>query len=144
MNEADDSAPASSSAGKALPVASRHVLVVDDNQNDAESLAALLALDGHEILMSHDGLDAVAKAASFRPHVVLLDIGLPQLDGYDVCRRIREQPSGKDTVMIAMTGWGQADDRHLSSEAGFNSHCVKPVSHTLLVAHMTQPCGLPG
>jgi CheY-like chemotaxis protein len=120
------------------------VLVVDDNQDGAESLAALLALDGHEILMSHDGLDAVAKAASFRPDVVLLDIGLPKLDGYDVCRRIREQPGGKDIVMIAMTGWGQADDRRMSSEAGFDSHCVKPVSHALLVALMTQPRGQPG
>jgi signal transduction histidine kinase len=144
MNEITDSAPAPSSASPASPVASRRVLVVDDNQDGAESLAALLALDGHEILMSHDGLDAVAKAASFRPDVVLLDIGLPKLDGYGVCRRIREQPGGKDIVMIAMTGWGQADDRRMSSEAGFDSHCVKPVSHALLVALMTQPRRQPG
>ena len=139
INKANDSAAAPSSAGKAPPVASRRVLVVDDNQDGAESLAALLTLDGHQILMSHDGLDALAKAASFKPDVILLDIGLPQLDGYDVCRRIREQPGGKDIVMIAMTGWGQADDRRKSSEVGFDSHCVKPVSHALLVALITQP-----
>jgi len=144
MNEITDSAPAPSSTSPSSPVASRRVLVVDDNQDGADSLAALLALDGHEILKSHDGLDAVAKAASFRPDVVLLDIGLPKLDGYGVCRRIREQPGGKDIVMIAMTGWGQADDRRLSSEAGFDSHCVKPVSHTLLVALMTQLRRQPG
>jgi CheY-like chemotaxis protein len=115
------------------------VLVVDDNQDGAESLAALLTLDGHQIVMSHDGLDALAKAALFKPDVILLDIGLPQLDGYGVCRHIREQPGGKDILMIAMTGWGQADDRRKSIEAGFDSHCVKPVSHALLAALMTQP-----
>jgi PAS domain S-box-containing protein len=144
LNEANGAPAAPLSAGQALPVASRRVLVVDDNQDGAQSLAALLKLDGHEILMSHDGLDAVAKAASFKPDVVLLDIGLPQLDGYGVCQRIREQPGGKDMVVIAMTGWGQADDRRKSSEAGFNSHCVKPVDHALLVQLMTQPRARPG
>ncbi len=139
INRANDSAAALPSAGKAPPVASQRVLVVDDNQDGAESLAALLTLDGHQILMSHDGLDALAKAALFKPDVILLDIGLPQLNGYGVCRRIREQPGGKDIVMIAMTGWGQADDRRKSIEAGFDAHCVKPVSHALLVALMTQP-----
>ena len=102
-------------------------------------MAALLAMDGHEILVSHDGLDAVAKAAAFRPAVILLDIGLPQLDGYDACRRIREQPGGKDIVMIAMTGWGQADDRRKSKDAGFDSHFVKPVDHAVLVELLSQP-----
>jgi len=139
MDETSDTATAASPAGTVSAVACRRILVVDDNQDSAESLAALLAMDGHEILVSHDGLDAVAKAAAFRPAVILLDIGLPQLDGYDACRRIREQPGGKDIVMIAMTGWGQADDRRKSKDAGFDSHFVKPVDHAVLVELLSQP-----
>jgi signal transduction histidine kinase len=128
-----------SSAGNRSAVVARRILVVDDNQDGAESLAALLALDGHEILMSHDGLDAVAKAQAFRPDVILLDIGLPKLDGYDVCRRIREQPWSQDTVVIAMTGWGQTADRQKSRKAGFDNHCVKPVDQAVLVNLITRP-----
>lgn len=138
MNEAHHSAAVPSLTDAPSPVASRRILVVDDNLDGAHSLAALLALDGHDLLMSHDGLDAVAKAASFRPHVILLDIGLPKLDGFEACRRIREQPAGKDILIIAMTGWGQAEDRRKSSEAGFDSHCVKPVGHAVLVDLMSQ------
>ena len=139
LNEANSSVAAPSSAASASPMASRRVLVVDDNQEGAESLAALLALDGHQVLMSHDGLDAVEKAAAFRPDVILLDIGLPKLNGYEACRRIREQPGGKGIVMVAMTGWGQADDRRKSRDAGFDSHCVKPVDHAVLMDLLTQP-----
>ena len=140
LNEANGSAAAPSSAVSASPVVvSRRVLVVDDNQDGVESLAALLTLSGHEVLMCHDGLDAVEKAKSFRPDAILLDIGLPKLDGYGVCRRIREQPGGNDILMIAMTGWGQADDRRKSRDAGFDSHCVKPVDHAVLVDLLTQP-----
>ena len=138
MNEALHSAAVPSLMDATSPVASRRILVVDDNLDGAHSLAALLALDGHDILIAHDGLDAVAKAASFRPHVILLDIGLPKLNGFEACRRIREQPAGKDILMIAMTGWGQAEDRRKSSEAGFDSHCVKPVSHAVLLDLLTQ------
>lgn len=105
----------------------RHILVVDDNRDSATSLAMLLKLTGNVTHTAYDGLEAVEAAATFRPDVVLLDIGLPKLNGYEACRRIREQPWGKDMVLIALTGWGQEEDRQQSREAGFNSHLVKPV-----------------
>ena len=138
LEEAHDQAAGALAAGALPPVVSRRILVVDDNQDGAESLAALLELDGHETLMSHDGLDAIDKAQSFRPDVILLDIGLPKLDGFEACRRIRELPGGKDIVMVAMTGWGQAEDRRKSKEAGFDSHCVKPVDHAALFEILSQ------
>ncbi|MGH9897155.1 MAG: hybrid sensor histidine kinase/response regulator, partial [bacterium] len=105
----------------------RRILIVDDNQDGAESLAMLLQLGGHETHMAHDGLEAVEAAERFRPDAMLLDIGLPKLNGYEVCRRIRAQPWGKNMVLVAVTGWGQEEDRHKSREAGFNIHIVKPV-----------------
>jgi CheY-like chemotaxis protein/two-component sensor histidine kinase len=96
---------------EAATMTARRILVVDDNQ-------------AH---LAYDGLEAVETAATFRPDVILLDIGLPKLNGYEACRRIREQPWGKDMVLIALTGWGQGDDRQQSREAGFNAHLVKPV-----------------
>ena len=112
--------------------AARRILVVDDNRDAAESLALLLQLSGHETHMAHDGLEAVEAAATFKPDVVLLDIGLPKLNGYDVCRRIRQQAGGNGIVLIALTGWGQDEDRRKSQEAGFNGHLVKPVDHSSL------------
>ena len=82
---------------------------------------------------AHDGVEAVETAAVFRPQVILLDIGLPKMNGYEVCRAIREQPWGKDIVMVAVTGWGQEEDRVKSKEAGFNGHMVKPVDHSALM-----------
>ena len=110
----------------------RRILVVDDNRDSAESLAMLLKLTGHETHTAYDGLEAVAAAATFRPEVVLLDIGLPKLNGYDACRKIREQPWGKGMALIALTGWGQDEDRRKSQEAGFDGHLVKPVDHATL------------
>ena len=104
----------------------RKILVVDDNEDAAESLAALLTLGGHETRMAHDGQVAFAQAAQFQPDVVFLDIGMPALDGHETARRIRQQPWGKDMVLIALTGWGQHEDRRRSQEAGFNHHLVKP------------------
>ena len=104
----------------------RRVLVVDDNTDAAESLAALLAIGGHETRLAHDGLRAVEEAKAFQPDVVFLDIGMPELDGHETARRIREQPWGKDMVLVALTGWGQIEDRRRSREAGFNHHLVKP------------------
>ena len=93
----------------------------------------LLRMTGHQVHTAHDGLEAVGAAAAFRPDVVLLDIGLPKLNGYEAGRRIREQPWGKSVVLIAVTGWGQEDDRRRSHEAGFDHHMVKPVDFTALV-----------
>ena len=84
----------------------RRILVVDDNQDSAKSLAELLKLTGHMTHTDYDGLDAVDALATFRPDVVLNDIGLPKLNGYDACRKIRERPTGKGIVLIALTGWG--------------------------------------
>ncbi len=105
----------------------RRILVVDDNIDSAESLTLLLGMFGHEVRMVHDGLTAVDTAASFRPDVVLLDIGLPGLNGYEAAQRIKSEDWAKDIVLIALTGWGQEDDRRRSKEAGFNYHLVKPV-----------------
>jgi CheY-like chemotaxis protein len=103
------------------------ILVVDDNKDSAISLAMMLKIMGHETRTVHDGLEAVEAATAFRPEVVLLDLGLPKLSGYEVCRRIREQPWGEAIVLIAQTGWGQEEDKCRSKEAGFNFHMVKPI-----------------
>jgi CheY-like chemotaxis protein len=113
--------------------APRRILIVDDNKDSADSLAMLLEITGNKTYMAHDGVEAVEAIEKHRPEVVLLDIGLPKLDGHEVCRRVREQPWGKDIVVIALTGWGQEDDRRKSQEAGFNGHLVKPVDYDKLL-----------
>jgi signal transduction histidine kinase len=110
----------------------RRVLVVDDNRDAAASLGMLLSLWGHDTRIAHDGVEALDLAEGFRPEVILLDLGLPRLNGYDACRQIRERCCGKDVVIVATTGWGQEDDRRRSREAGFNEHFVKPVDLTAL------------
>ena len=110
----------------------RRILVVDDNHDAAASLAMLLRLTGSETIVAHDGVEAVEKASTYRPHVVLLDIGLPKMNGYDVCRTIRQQAWGRDIVLVALTGWGQEEDRRRATEAGFDGHLVKPVDHGAL------------
>jgi PAS domain S-box-containing protein len=112
----------------------RRILIVDDNQDSAESLSMLLSITGNETHVAHDGVAALEAAEKHRPEVVLLDIGLPKLSGHDVCRRVREQPWGKDVVLIALTGWGQDEDRRKSREAGFDGHLVKPVEYEALMA----------
>jgi PAS domain S-box-containing protein len=121
------------SVSNSEPAVRRRILIVDDNQDGAESLALLVQLGGHETLKAHDGVEAIEAAERFRPDVVLLDIGLPRLNGYEVCRRIREEPWGKDVVLVALTGWGQEEDRQRSREAGFDTHMVKPVDHDVLM-----------
>lgn len=119
-----DESPPDEQATQSRP---RRILVVDDNQDSAASLAMLLNMSGNETRVAHDGLQAVEAAERFRPDLVLLDIGLPKLNGYDVCRRIRRQPWGKDIMIVAVSGWGQEQDRQRSREAGFDHHMVKPV-----------------
>jgi CheY-like chemotaxis protein len=111
----------------------RSILIVDDNQDAAVSLALLLQMSGNETSLAHDGLEAIEAVKKSFPDVVLLDIGLPKLNGHDVCRRVRELPSGKDIVLIALTGWGQEEDRRRSKEAGFDGHLVKPVEPEALL-----------
>jgi PAS domain S-box-containing protein len=110
----------------------QRILVVDDYGESAETLAELLRLEGNEVEIAHDGLKAVDVAEKFRPAVVLLDIGMPKLNGYEAARKIREQPWGKNMVLIAVTGWGQEKDRNRSREAGFNAHLLKPVEYSAL------------
>jgi signal transduction histidine kinase len=116
----------------------RRILVVDDNKDSADSLALLLRFSGSEVEAAHDGLEAIAKAEAFRPDVVLMDIGMPKLNGYDAARRIRQQPWGRTMVLIAQTGWGQGEDRRLAEEAGFNAHIVKPVEPATLIRMLSE------
>ena len=118
----------------AQPASQRRILIVDDNVDSADSLAMLLEITGNQTYLAHDGVEAIESIEKYRPEVVLLDIGLPKLDGHEVCRRVREQPWGKDIRIIALTGWGQDDDRRKSEEAGFNGHLVKPVDYDKLLA----------
>jgi CheY-like chemotaxis protein len=98
----------------------------------------LLKVMGNNVRTAHDGEEAVQAAGEFRPHVVLLDIGLPKMNGYDVCRHIRQQPWGKHIVLIAVTGWGQEDDKRKSEEAGFDRHMVKPVAPQALMTLLAE------
>jgi len=107
----------------------KSILIVEDNRDGADSLAMLLGVDGHEIHIARDGQEALEVAARIRPDVVLLDIGLPKLNGYEVCRRIRQEPWGRSIAIFALTGWGQEEDRKRSDEAGFDGHLVKPVRY---------------
>jgi PAS domain S-box-containing protein len=107
--------------------AKRRILVVDDNRDAATSMAMMLQLMGNEVRTAHDGLEAVMVAEQFRPQVVLMDIGMPRLNGYEATRGLRERPWGRDMAIIALTGWGQDVDRARSKEAGCDAHLVKPV-----------------
>ena len=114
------------------PTARLRILVADDNVDSAESLAMLLTLEGNKTQTAHDGLQALDGAAAFRPDVILLDIGMPKLNGYEVCRLIRQQAWSKNMVVIALTGWGQEEDKRRSQEAGVDFHLVKPVDYAAL------------
>ncbi len=104
------------------------ILVVDDNRDGAESLSEMLRLLGHEVATAHDGLEAVEVAGEFGPELILMDIGMPRLNGLEATRRIREQPWGKAMTVVALTGWGQENDREKSRAAGCDGHLVKPVN----------------
>jgi len=114
------------------------VLVVDDNKDSAESLAMLLEIMGNDIRTAHDGIDALTIAQDFLPDVVLLDIGMPRLNGYEVARRMRAEPWGKGMMLVAVTGWGLEEDRRRSQEAGFDAHIVKPVDPNVLTDLLTR------
>jgi CheY-like chemotaxis protein len=113
--------------------AGRRILIVDDSEDGAETLAMLLQFGGHETHKAHDGVEAIDLAERLRPDAVLLDIGLPGMNGYEVCSRIRKEPWGKEMVLVALTGWGQEEDRVRSREVGFDAHMVKPVDFRVLL-----------
>jgi CheY-like chemotaxis protein len=108
------------------------ILVADDNQDAAESLTLQLQLAGHEVKTVHDGLEALDVAKAFQPQIVVLDLGMPRLDGYETARRMRLQSWSTRPTLIALTGWGQQQDRQRTSQAGFDVHLVKPVSEAQL------------
>jgi signal transduction histidine kinase/ActR/RegA family two-component response regulator len=112
----------------------QRILIVDDDHDAAGSLARLMRMAGYETQIAYDGVEAIEVAELFRPAIVLLDIGLPKFDGHETCRLIREQPWGAEMVFIALTGWGQEDERRKSEEAGFAHHLVKPVEYQDLLA----------
>ena len=112
--------------------AARRVLVVDDNADAAESLAMLLEVNGDSVRVAYDGEEALEAEGDFHPDVILLDIGMPKLSGYDVARRIR-QARGSKVLIVAITGWGQEDDRRRAREAGFDHHFTKPVDYQALL-----------
>jgi signal transduction histidine kinase len=118
--------------GGAGPHVPRRVLVADDNADALDTLASLLMLNGHEVFRACDGATAVELAESCQPDVALLDIGMPRIDGYEVARRIRAEPWGRDIRLLALTGWGQESDRQKSRDSGFDGHLTKPVDPQLL------------
>ena len=113
------------------------VLVVDDNRDGADSMAMLLSLLGHDAHVAYDGETGLASALSLQPQVVMPDIGLPKLDGYEVCRQIRQQPASEAVCMIAVTGWGDEAAKQRIHEAGFDHHFVKPVDPDLLITTLS-------
>ncbi|MGH9767788.1 MAG: hybrid sensor histidine kinase/response regulator [Blastocatellia bacterium] len=115
-------------------LAGLRILVVDDNADSVDMMAMMLQIGGHEVRVAHNGLEAIEAALSFRPTIALLDIGLPEMDGYELARRLREHPETRETVLIAVTGYGQTEDRKRSREAGFDHHLVKPVEPDALEA----------
>jgi CheY-like chemotaxis protein len=114
----------------------RRVLIVDDNEDAAEMLSTVLRLGGHEVHAVHDGLAAVDAARSFRPEVILLDIGLPKLNGYEVAKQIRAQQGDHKIAIVALTGWGQDADRRRAADAGCDTHWVKPVDEETLERYL--------
>ncbi len=112
----------------------RRILVADDNRDAGDTLAMLLRLDGHEVHVATDGLEAVEMFKGVMPEVVILDIGMPGLSGHEVARRIRDLRSEPPVILIAVTGWGQKADKDRAAESGFDHHFTKPVEPTVLSA----------
>ncbi|MCW5893058.1 MAG: response regulator [bacterium] len=122
----DDAPAASPAPARTVPAARRRVLVVEDNADGAEALGALVGLMGHAVEVAHDGLDAIARAHTFRPDTVLCDIGLPGIDGYEVARRLSSDPALRGVQLVALTGYAQPEDRARTRAAGFTAHLSKP------------------
>jgi CheY-like chemotaxis protein len=112
------------------------VLVADDNRDGADIMALLLQQYGYDVSVAHSGPDALATAARNKPEIVILDIGMPGMSGYEVAQRIRAEPWGKRTLLIALTGWGQEEDKRKAFDAGFDHHLIKPIDPDALEALM--------
>ena len=122
-----------SPAGLTRSITAQRVLVVDDNRDGAESLARLLRRLGYEVAAEYDGLTALERAKHFEPDVVLLDLGMPKVDGFQVCERLRAHTWKRRPCIIALTGWGRENDLARTKTAGFDAHLVKPVSPDVLI-----------
>jgi len=120
------------------PAVKHRILVADDNRDVVESFQIMLRILGHEVQTALDGLEAIEKAEQFRPDVIVLDVGMPLLDGYETASRIRQRPWSQDVVLIAVTGWGNENDKLRSTAAGFNVHLVKPVDATTILDALDQ------
>jgi CheY-like chemotaxis protein len=105
----------------------RRIVVADDNEDSAQSFAMLLSFSGHEVRIAHDGAEALDAVRDFRPDFVFLDIGMPRLSGYEVAEAVRAEPWGREVKLIAVTGWGQPDDKLRAQTAGFDRHLLKPI-----------------
>jgi PAS domain S-box-containing protein len=139
---ADRPAHAAADGRRSAPARPLQILLADDNEDAAGSLTMLLQFDGHEVHTVHDGLAAVEAAARLQPDVVLLDIGMPELNGYEAARRIRSLPEGGRMQLIALTGWGQEEDRRSAQEAGFDAHFTKPIDLVALQRMLQRPVTL--
>jgi PAS domain S-box-containing protein len=137
--QGDEAARGAGAAPAGPPVPRRRILVVDDNRDAAASLAVLLRLEGHEAEVAHDGTAALEAVRRQRPDVAFLDLAMPGMDGYELCRRLRADPALTPALLVALTGWGQEADRRRSEEAGFDRHLVKPVEPQSLRRLLTHP-----
>jgi CheY-like chemotaxis protein len=127
MDAASTAVPSGQAHRPEVEFMRRRVLVVDDNAAALDTLALMLEVLGHEVRTAHDGSEAITRAEEFRPEVVLMDLGMPNVDGYAAAREIRARAWGREVLLVATTGWGQEDDRRRTREAGFDHHLVKPV-----------------
>jgi CheY-like chemotaxis protein len=141
LEQAPGAASARGKEGDRAAARGRRILVVDDNVDAAESLAMFLELAGHRTRTAHSGPAALALAVDFRPEVAFLDIGLPGMNGYEVAAQLRRQLSPAPAVLVAVTGWGTAEDKHRATAAGFDLHLTKPVdlsSIETVLAHLRE------
>jgi CheY-like chemotaxis protein len=132
MTLASDSGQLNKAEARPMPLARRKILVADDNIDAASSMAMLLRIMGNDVEVANDGQQACDIAAQFQPAIIFLDIGMPKLNGYEACRHIRAQAWSANTTIIALTGWGQEEDKRRSEMAGFDHHLVKPIEPVLL------------
>ena len=116
---------------------------MDDNADALDSLSRLVALLGNEVRQARDGLEALSIAQSYQPDVVLMDLGMPNMNGYEAARRMRQEPWGRELALVATTGWGQDDDRRRTAEAGFDRHLVKPITTAALREVLDASLALP-
>jgi CheY-like chemotaxis protein len=126
-------------AGDATPKAPSRILVVDDLAASAETLMTLLEMEGYDVRVANEGMEALRIAEDFRPDVVLLDIGLPGMNGFEVANKLRQQPESRNALLIALTGYGEAESRSRSAQAGFDFHMVKPADVNVLLSLLANP-----